>query len=54
MTGYNYAGLAFPIAVALMTFVVGTLYLKETHKVRIWDEVGEVETTRNAERETRK
>ncbi len=41
MTGYNYAGLAFPIAVALMTFVIGTKYLKETHEVRIWDEVSE-------------
>ncbi|MDH4071091.1 MAG: MFS transporter, partial [Ignavibacteria bacterium] len=39
MTGYIYAGLAFPIAVALMTFIIGSLYLKETHKVRIWDEV---------------
>jgi MFS family permease len=39
LTGYNYAGLAFPIAVALMTFVIGTKYLKETNEVRIWDEV---------------
>jgi len=39
LTGYNYAGLAFPIAVALMTFVIGTKYLKETHEVKIWDEV---------------
>ena len=41
LTGYNYAGLAFPIAIALMTFVIGTMYLKETHEVRIWDEVKE-------------
>ena len=41
LTGYNYAGLAFPIAIALMTFVIGTKYLKETHEVRIWDEVKE-------------
>jgi MFS family permease len=39
-TGNIYAGLAYPIAVALMTFVVGTFFLKETNKVRIWDEVG--------------
>ena len=35
-----YAGLWYPIAVALMTFVVGTLWLRETRHVRIWDEVG--------------
>ena len=46
LTGYNYAGLAFPIAVALMTFVIGTKYLKETHEVRIWDEVKEAEVER--------
>lgn len=39
-TGNIYAGLAYPIAVALITFVVGSLYLKETHTRRIWDEVG--------------
>lgn len=39
-TGNIYAGLAYPILVALMTFVVGTLYIKETYRRRIWDEVG--------------
>lgn len=39
-TGNIYAGLWYPIAVALMTFVVGSLWLKETRHVRIWDEVG--------------
>ena len=38
-TGNIYAGLAYPIAIALMTLVVGVLYLPETHHVRIWDEV---------------
>jgi MFS family permease len=38
-TGNIYAGLAYPIAVALMTFIIGSLFLKETHHVRIWDEV---------------
>jgi MFS family permease len=38
-TGNIYAGLAYPIAVALMTFVIGTWMLKETRHVRIWDEV---------------
>ncbi len=35
-----YAGLYYPIAVALMTFIVGSLFLPETNKRRIWDEVG--------------
>jgi MFS family permease len=38
-TGNPYASLWFPIAVALITFVVGSLFLKESHKTRIWDEV---------------
>ncbi|HLK05737.1 MAG TPA: MFS transporter [Candidatus Acidoferrum sp.] len=38
-TGNIYAGLYYPIAVAAVTLVVGTLFLKETHGTRIWDEV---------------
>ena len=38
-TGNIYAGLIYPIAVALLTFVVGTLYLRESHADNIWDEV---------------
>jgi MFS family permease len=38
-TGNIYAGLWYPIGVALLTFVVGTLFLKESKDVRIWDEV---------------
>jgi MFS family permease len=38
-TGNIYAGLWYPIAVALITFVVGSLFLKESKDVRIWDEV---------------
>jgi len=38
-TGNIYAGLYYPIAVAAITFVVGSLLLKESHKTRIWDEV---------------
>jgi len=34
------AGLWYPMAVAAMTFIVGSLLLKETHGHRIWDEVG--------------
>lgn len=36
-TGSIYAGLAYPIAIALMTFLIGTLLVKETHHVKIWD-----------------
>ncbi len=35
-----YAGLWWPIATALLSFVVGGLFLPETNKTRIWDEVG--------------
>ncbi len=38
-TGNIYAGLYYPMIVASMTFVVGSLLLKETHGHRIWDEV---------------
>jgi MFS family permease len=37
----DYQGLIYPIAVALMTVVVGTFTLRETRNVRIWDEVEE-------------
>ncbi len=40
-TGNIYAGLYYPIAVAAITFVVGSLLLKETKHVLIWDEVDE-------------
>ena len=39
-TGSIYAGLYYPMVVAGITFVVGSLVLKETHGTRIWDEVG--------------
>jgi len=35
-----YAGLYYPMIVASVTFVVGSLVLKETHGTKIWDEVG--------------
>jgi len=38
-TGNIYAGLYYPIIVAGITFVVGSLLLGETHGTRIWDEV---------------
>jgi MFS family permease len=39
-TGNIYAGLYYPMIVAGVTFIVGSLLLKETHGVRIWDEAG--------------
>jgi MFS family permease len=39
-TGNIYAGLYYPMIVAGMTFIVGSLLLPETHGQRIWDEVG--------------
>jgi MFS family permease len=41
-TGNIYAGLYYPMIVAGITLVVGSLLLKETHGTRIWDEVGGV------------
>jgi len=37
-TGNIYAGLYYPMIVASITFIVGSLFLRETHGVRIWDE----------------
>jgi len=39
-TGNLYAGLIYPIVVALITVVIGGLYIKESRHVKIWDEVG--------------
>jgi len=39
-TGNIYAGLYYPMIVAGITFIVGSLLLKETHGNRIWDEAG--------------
>jgi len=38
-TGHIYAGLWYPISIAMLTFVVGSLFLRESKDVRIWDEV---------------
>ncbi|MGA2811969.1 MAG: MFS transporter [Candidatus Acidiferrum sp.] len=38
-TGNIYAGLYYPMTVAGVTLIVGSLLLKETHGVKIWDEV---------------
>jgi MFS family permease len=38
-TGNIYAGLYYPIVVAGITVIVGSIFLKETHAHKIWDEV---------------
>jgi hypothetical protein len=38
-TGNIYAGLYYPIVVATLTFIIGSLLLKETKHTLIWDEV---------------
>ena len=38
-TGHIYAGLWYPISIALLTFVVGTIFLRESKDVKIWEEV---------------
>ena len=38
-TGNIYAGLYYPMIVASITFVVGAIFLRETHGHKIWEEV---------------
>lgn len=38
-TGNIYAGLYYPMAIAGLTFIVGAIFLKETHGHRIWEEI---------------
>jgi MFS family permease len=38
-TGNIYAGLYYPMIVAAITFLVGAIFLKETHGHKIWEEV---------------
>ncbi len=51
-TGNIYAGLYYPMIVAAITFVVGSIFLRETHGHRIWEEVkvesDELEATEKA------
>jgi MFS family permease len=39
-TGNIYAGLYYPMIVAAITLVFGSILLRETHGTKIWDEVG--------------
>lgn len=43
-TGNIYAGLYYPMVVASITFVVGSLLLRESRNVKIWEEVGADQT----------
>lgn len=38
-TGNIYSGLYYPIAVGSITFIVGTIFLKETRHIEIWSEI---------------
>ncbi|MFO7446918.1 MAG: hypothetical protein R6W90_11160, partial [Ignavibacteriaceae bacterium] len=38
-TGNIYAGLYYPMIVAALTFIIGSIFLKESSHVLIWDEV---------------
>jgi hypothetical protein len=40
-TGNIYAGLYYPMIVAGITFIIGSLLLKETNHTRMWDEFNE-------------
>ena len=42
-TGNLYAGLIYPITVALITVVIGGLFIRESRHVKIWDEVGGID-----------
>lgn len=39
-TGNIFSGLWYPMTIATITFIVGSLFLKETHGNKIWQEVG--------------
>ena len=42
-TGNIYAGLIYPMVVAGITFVIGSVMLKETNHTRMWDEFNETD-----------
>lgn len=42
-TGNIYAGLYYPMAIAGITFVIGAIFLRETHGHKIWEEMSEVQ-----------
>jgi hypothetical protein len=48
-TGNIYAGLYYPIAVAGITFIVGSLLLRETKHILIWHEVESGQRPKNSQ-----
>jgi MFS family permease len=49
--GPTFSGLWYPILVAIMSVIIGGIWIRETKDVRIWDEVGgHVETPSEAQR----
>lgn len=42
-TGNIYAGLWYPMIVAFLTFIIGSMFLPETHGQKIWEEVQNLE-----------
>lgn len=45
-TGNIYAGLYYPMAIAGLTFIVGAIFLRETHGHKIWEEVKDASVAR--------
>jgi MFS family permease len=45
-TGNIYAGLYYPILIAGITFIIGSIFLRETRGRRIWEEVDDVSVAR--------
>jgi MFS family permease len=43
-TGNIYAGLYYPIGVAILSFIFGMIFLKETHGTLIWSEAAKADT----------
>lgn len=43
-TGNTYAGLFYPISVALLTFLFGTFFTKDTNTVKLWDELDDIKS----------
>jgi MFS family permease len=42
ITGNIFAGLIYPITVALMTLIIGSIYVKDTREVKLWEELEQV------------
>ena len=38
--GAPFVGLWYPIVVAVMSLIIGGIWIRETKDIRIWDEVG--------------